>query len=176
LIAQGLHPVAVVLLPGAWLVYAALFAGIGLAYSLGSRTSLRATIWTLLTVLGVSLGHWLLSSLCCFVPLRTVADVPGKDVEFLMKIEFGQTPPAVLAWLAIHGQEFEEAYSSQEAWELTLSSLFGLLCWAAAAAVLWKVTSDQFRRMTGRRAVPGRGAARLQARPVQSDGRKPAPR
>jgi ABC-type transport system involved in multi-copper enzyme maturation permease subunit len=52
----GLHPLAVLLLAMAWLIHASLVAGVGLWASLASRTTLRATLYTLLVLAGLHLG------------------------------------------------------------------------------------------------------------------------
>ncbi|HYT94581.1 MAG TPA: ABC transporter permease subunit, partial [Gemmataceae bacterium] len=64
-IATGaLSPVALPLVAAAWLVFAAFAATLGMWFSILCGTSLRSTIWTLMTALGVSAGHWL-PWLCC---------------------------------------------------------------------------------------------------------------
>lgn len=157
-ITGGLHPLAVPMLPTAWLVYAMLFAGVGLWYSTAARTTLRSTILTLLTVVGVSAGHWLVMGMCCYMPLSVFARVSGRDLETLLTIQFGQTPPLVMAWFAMTGEEFTTRYNPKETVQLTLSSFFGLVVWATAAAGVWFVTRERFRRVTLRyplRRPPG---------------------
>jgi ABC-type transport system involved in multi-copper enzyme maturation permease subunit len=63
----GLHPAALPLLVAAWFCYAAFLASLGLYFSVVSRTSLRATVWTLVTVLGTCIGPWLLSAFWALV-------------------------------------------------------------------------------------------------------------
>src|SRR5207248_700973 len=60
----GLHPLALVLLVVTWLTYAAFLAGLGTWFSVASRTTLRATTWTLLGAVAAALGHWLVW-MCC---------------------------------------------------------------------------------------------------------------
>jgi hypothetical protein len=59
-LAGGLHVLSLLLLLVSWWVYAAFAAGVGLSFSLWCRTTLRATIGTLMTVLviGVFLGYF----------------------------------------------------------------------------------------------------------------------
>jgi ABC-type Na+ efflux pump permease subunit len=57
---SGLHPLALPLLVAAYTVYAVFLASLGTWFSLVSRNSLRATVWTVVTVLTCSLGPWLL--------------------------------------------------------------------------------------------------------------------
>jgi ABC-type transport system involved in multi-copper enzyme maturation permease subunit len=162
---DGLQPLAVPLLVGCWVVYAGVFAGIGLWYSMASRTTLRATLWTLLTVLGVGGGHWLLTGMCCYFPLAAVARVGPNSVEDLAMFQFGQTPPLVMGLLAFHGDEFEHGRSGTA--KLVFFCLVGLLCWAGATAVLWATVSERFRLATGRQALR-RPRARLPDRPAVS--------
>jgi ABC-type transport system involved in multi-copper enzyme maturation permease subunit len=54
----GLSLVAVPLLIAAWFIYAAFASGLGLCFSLTSRSSLRATVWTLLTLAGAAGVPW----------------------------------------------------------------------------------------------------------------------
>src|SRR5262249_36496684 len=53
-VTRGLDTMAFVLLLIAWFAFAAFFASVGLSFSLVSRSTLRATIWTLLTIIGIS--------------------------------------------------------------------------------------------------------------------------
>ena len=54
------------------------------------------------TTVLVSVGHWL-PWFCC-IPLFFMSG--GRSLEFLAKFQAGLTPPAVLAILAFHSQEF----------------------------------------------------------------------
>src|SRR5262249_50329501 len=54
----GLHPAPLMLAFVAWLVYASCLAGVGLWFSISCRTTLRATLYTLITILVASVGHW----------------------------------------------------------------------------------------------------------------------
>jgi ABC-type transport system involved in multi-copper enzyme maturation permease subunit len=150
LVTGGVHPLAVPLLPIAWLVYAAMFATVGIWFSIVCRTTLRSTLWTLVTVLGMSVGHWLLSSMCCFMPLSLLANVRGHTLDYLAKLEFGQTPPLVLGLFAFSGRELDNDFGRKDTIELIVSCLFGLACWAAAAAALWLGASLRFRAVTAR--------------------------
>jgi ABC-type transport system involved in multi-copper enzyme maturation permease subunit len=146
---DGLHPVAVPLLPVVWLVYAAGAASIGIWYSIVSRTTLRASMWSLLTTLGFGGGHWLLMGMCCYIPLAALANIRGRELEHLAKMEAGQTVPFVLAWFAFHQQDFEH-HRGSDAIELTIYSFFGLGCWAVGAWFIWTAAATRFRQITGR--------------------------
>jgi hypothetical protein len=67
LFTAGLHPLALPLLIITWTGYAMFLASLGVWFSLVSRTTLRATIWTMLTMLGTCVVPWLLSAFWLFV-------------------------------------------------------------------------------------------------------------
>src|SRR5262249_29372202 len=89
----GLHFFGFTTLVLAWGVYAMFLAGVGVLCSLLSRTTLRATIWTVLIALGVNLLCWaaglgwdLLAYLCHFRHngwdgLATIAGCPPMTLE-----------------------------------------------------------------------------------------------
>src|SRR5207245_10764502 len=106
MVTLGLTPLAVPLVVMAWLVYATVFAGVGLWFSMSCKTSMRATMWTIVSVIGLSVGHWVLMSMCCYLPLSASTTMRGRDIEWLTKLEAGQTPPFVLGYFALHGSEF----------------------------------------------------------------------
>jgi len=109
-LSEGLHPLAVPLLVGAWLVFATFLASLGLWFSVISRTTTRATIWTLLTAAGLGVGHWLIW-LCCG-PLLAVGG--GSGFRLVMEFQaFGLTPPLTLGLFAFQGQELEEARAAR---------------------------------------------------------------
>jgi ABC-type transport system involved in multi-copper enzyme maturation permease subunit len=147
LISGGLHLLAVPLLVGAWAVYAAFFATLGLWWSMVARTTLRATVGTLSTVALVSVGHWL-PWFCCG-PLLAM-NGGGSGAEFLAKFQAGLTPPAVLAILPFQVREFENRGMDSETVSLVGFSLFGLFVWLLATVGLGAALSGSFRERTGR--------------------------
>jgi ABC-type transport system involved in multi-copper enzyme maturation permease subunit len=151
IVTGGLHILALPLLMVAWLVYAGVFSALGMWCSAACRTTLRATIWTLTWVLALSVGHWMVTSMGCFIPL-SYAGANGRSFEWLLKIQAGQTPPFVLGFLAFQGEEFDRGYGTHELIELCLCCLFGLACWAALAIVFWFKAHSRFCAMTGRGA------------------------
>jgi ABC-type transport system involved in multi-copper enzyme maturation permease subunit len=168
LITRGLHPLALPVLVAAWLVYAGFLAALGLWFSVVSRTTLRAIIYTIATALGAAFGHWLIWA-CC-LPLLMYSHASGRGFEWVLKLQAGFTPPVALGWLAFYGPEFEgPGRSDKEYLEVTGFALLGLVFWAGAAAVLWCLTAERFRRMTGR------GSVRRPERPA-GPRRRPAPR
>jgi hypothetical protein len=165
---DGLLPIALPLILVCWLLYAGTFACVGLWYSMVSRTTLRATLWTLLTVVGIGGGHWLLTGMCCFMPLSIMARGNDKGVEYLAMFQAGQTPPFVLALLSFNGFEFDNPYGADEMWKLLFCSLVGVVCWGAGAAAMWRAASHRFRVLAGRQAF-------RPARIAPPDRRPPTP-
>jgi ABC-type transport system involved in multi-copper enzyme maturation permease subunit len=160
LVTGGLHFVALPLVMAAWLVYAGFLATLGMWYSTVCRTTLRATVLTILSTILLSLGHWL-PWLCCNV---LVSPAMGRGPEHMVKAQAGLlTPPFVLGWLAFSSQDLNFNYRNsraEEDWfEVTGLSLAGLVGWAFATAVLYALASMQLRRLTHRQnyMVPDRG-------------------
>jgi hypothetical protein len=135
----------------AWLTYAAVLSVLGLWFSLVSRTTLRATIATLLTAVGAGVGHWLLWA-CC-VPFFTVFR-PGNAPLFkwLINFQVGCTPPLALGYaLPFAPEDLTRVFGRPgEAWETIGFVLLGLFCWAVIALALWGAASARFRVVSGR--------------------------
>src|SRR5262249_10195409 len=120
----GLHIAALPLVMGAWAVFAGFLSMLGLWFSVVSRTSLRATVWTILTTVGISIGHWL-PWMCC-VPMMVYG---GRGLEYIAKFQAGLTPPFVLGFMAFSGEEFRDSYAAREFAELIGFCLFGTFAW-----------------------------------------------
>jgi ABC-type transport system involved in multi-copper enzyme maturation permease subunit len=153
-ITGGLEWWAVPLLIVSWLVYATIGAGIGLWFSTGTKSTLRASVAALMSVLFLYGGYWLVLGLCCFTPFAVLGP-NGTDRDFsemMYKVFWGQTPPLVMGLFGIHGEEFSHRNGYQSTWmyEITTSSLFGLGLWAAMIPVLWLLICQRFRQQTGR--------------------------
>lgn len=149
IVTSGLQVLAVPLLMTAWFVYAGFAAALGMWFSLVSRTSLRATVWTLLSAVVLSVGHWFLMMMCAYVPLQSL-DGTGMTNAARWVLEFhvfGLTPPATFCALALQGWEFQDqwlALSAADAWRYIWFSLVGILCWAVATAILWRALNARF--------------------------------
>jgi ABC-type transport system involved in multi-copper enzyme maturation permease subunit len=65
-VSGGMNALCQPLLIVSWLVYAVLFAGVGLYFSATARRTLRAVVAALATTLVLLGGHWLLSGICNF--------------------------------------------------------------------------------------------------------------
>jgi ABC-type transport system involved in multi-copper enzyme maturation permease subunit len=134
----------------AWVTYAAVGAGVGLWFSVSSRTTLRATVAALVTVLFMAGGHWLVTGMFCYFPLAAF-NIREKSFEWMLDLQFGQTPPLVMGLFAYHGREFREG-GLKELIQLTVASLFGVGCWAALVPLLWYLVRRRFEEVTGRHA------------------------
>jgi ABC-type transport system involved in multi-copper enzyme maturation permease subunit len=162
LLSGGLHFMALVLLCGAWLVYAAVASGIGVWFSIISRTSLRATIWTLLTMVGAGLGHWLIW-MCC-IPLMIALREEPALLRWVRNFQLGFTPPIALGFgLPFSRYDLEEGtYRNIDTpLEMLGYALLGIFCWTGIAFFLWTVCSTRFRLVSGR--VPFRRLQRPDA-------------
>jgi hypothetical protein len=151
LITGGLHPFALPLLLIAWFVYASFFTILGLWFSMTARTTMRATVYTMLSTIGLSVGHWLIW-LCCG-PLFLFAGNAGSGTipEVFAKFQFGMTPPFVLGMLAFTSEDFSNNFGSEEMIGFIFFSILGIFLWGVAALIFWfGFLSPRFRIFTGR--------------------------
>jgi ABC-type Na+ efflux pump permease subunit len=146
----GVVPYALPLIFASWLTYATVAAGVGLWFSIGSRTSLRAIVASLVTIIMLSGGHWLVSALFCYMPMAALGVMRNNNFEWMLDLQFGQTPPLVMGLFAFRGDEFDHPWRTREMMRLTVSSLFGLGCWAALVPVLWIMVRRRLEHVTGR--------------------------
>jgi ABC-type transport system involved in multi-copper enzyme maturation permease subunit len=148
LLTGGLHPLSALLLAAACAAYAAFAAGVGLGFSLCSRTSLRATVWTLVTLLTVGSGqplYWL-----CGRPLSWLLG-PAHAGRAHDPSVYAVTLPGSLAYLAfpwgdwsLFGPEVKESVGGVGVAWMTV-------CFYGAAAVaLWGILNIRFGPITGR--------------------------
>lgn len=166
----GLQPVLLIPLLGAWLLYAAVIALIGLWFSLVSKTTLRATVWTVVTTMVCGIGHWLIWS-CC-VPFAFFGRSGASDVfEVLAKVQVSLSPPLVLGWsLPWRTADFTRTYGYRNDFgpgTMIGYAVFGLIVWGVAGLVLWGALTTRFSRMT--RRGPGRPVPRRRP-PVDDAG------
>jgi ABC-type transport system involved in multi-copper enzyme maturation permease subunit len=158
----GLSLLAVPLLVASWFVYAAFVATVGLWYSTVCPTSLRATLWTLFTLVVVWLSHWLIW-MCC-IPFFISAGPANRALEHILPRvfefqAFALTPPATLGFLAFRLNDFEHLRRSGDHinWglEFLMCSFVGLGGWTAAALILWSALVDRFNQVTSRLILRG---------------------
>jgi ABC-type transport system involved in multi-copper enzyme maturation permease subunit len=125
-----------------WVIFAAFFAALGLWFSVASTTTQRAMIGTMLAVVGVTAGHWLL-----WVVLLPAASWLGglsSAPDWLVELQvLGLTPILTFAWLA-YPTAAGGAWTAAE-WEWAWTPIgHGLICWTTGAALLG---SDAVRRL-----------------------------
>lgn len=149
-LAGGLSPLAVLLLPLAWAVYAVFFASLGLWFSTISRTSMQATLRTLITVLVLSGGGWLEGTqagglLWSWLP-------PAQARECIRFQVNGLTPPMPLLVLSLPA-DYPDSRGMWSPANLR-AALEGLACYAVAGWVLWWRTRRRFRAEAGPAPLP----------------------
>jgi ABC-type transport system involved in multi-copper enzyme maturation permease subunit len=152
----GMNFLALPLVVGAWFIFAGFVSVLGLWFSIVSRTTLRATVWTLLWAVGLSWGHYLIW-MCC-VPLMIAGGPPGAGSEvafrWIIGFEtFGITPPLTLGLLAFRPEDFDSLNGPLDV-NLFVEWLFcaaaGLVMWGLIGSALWSAASERFRQLTNR--------------------------
>jgi ABC-type transport system involved in multi-copper enzyme maturation permease subunit len=177
LVTGGLSLLAMPLLVIATGVYAMFLASLGLWFSLICRTTTRAYLWTLMTVAGLCVGGWLLTT--CVSPFLFVSSNPSRPrssaeaAEWLELSTTALVPPYTLYELAFYDKEFTEGWgyyggddvwggtawreptSSRSSWLLgkIQAALLGLTLYGSAGVVLWLMTLGYFPRVTRRMPV-----------------------
>ncbi|HEV3116867.1 MAG TPA: ABC transporter permease subunit [Gemmataceae bacterium] len=128
----------------AWLVYAAFLAAIGLWFSLVSRTSSRATIYTL--------GTALVMALLFLAPIHTLFfdDDPATQAwaRPLYQFQRGLSPPTALGYLLPYPRERPTGWPTS-VWDFQ-TALWGLLIWTAATVFVWLRLNKSFRKQMNR--------------------------
>jgi ABC-type transport system involved in multi-copper enzyme maturation permease subunit len=146
LVTGAVSPPAVILEALAWLAPAAFMAAVGLYFSATSKTTLRATTWTLLTAVFAAGGHWLVMGMCCYLPLGLLMR-SGQDMRYALYLEGAMSPPFVFGWLP---------YRELDHLKLDADNLFpgfvvlGLFLWCVAAAAVGYLAHERFRELTHR--------------------------
>jgi ABC-type transport system involved in multi-copper enzyme maturation permease subunit len=151
---EAIHPLGMLLIAIAWLIYASCLAGIGLWFSTACRTTLRATVSTLAVTACVGFGQMILW-MCCS-PITTSVSGMTQKVDPLSLL----TPPSVFYFLSASYDEFGTGLE----WDLLgIGILVGLFLWAMSALFLWTITRTRFRMLTARmpHRRPDQGRPRL---------------
>ncbi len=147
----GLHALALPMVLAAWFVFGTFFTMVGLWFSMTARTTMRATVYTMLTTLSLAIGHWLIW-LCC-APFFIFVGRSGANsaAEYLAKFQLGVTPPAVLFWFSFTSVDFHNDFGAREARDYIGFCILGLFLWGLAALLFWTtLLSPRFRVFTGR--------------------------
>jgi len=146
LIGGGIFVLDVIAVIIALLIYAAAFILIGLWYSMTCRSGISATVWTLSTVVILSVGHWLPSA-CCFALAGF-----SNETRLLSDCQLGITPPFVLGFFHYAGfalRTFE--WAASETGRHLVVSVIGLALYVLAIFLFWHVVlSPRFRQLTHR--------------------------
>jgi ABC-type transport system involved in multi-copper enzyme maturation permease subunit len=140
----------------AWTVYAGAVSALGIWFSLVSRTTLRATLSTLLSAVGMGVGHWLLW-ICC-LPVHISLFQEPAFFQWVFGFQAGVTPPVALGWaFSRKPDDFSGSSGIAENLHEALGfALLGLLCWVAVTAALWAASSNRFRLIARRAPLPPR--------------------
>jgi ABC-type transport system involved in multi-copper enzyme maturation permease subunit len=169
-VSSGLDPLALPLLLGAWAVYAATLAVVGLWFSLVGRTSLRATVLTVLSALGLGLSYLFLLPVVGLSPVLSQTDNWFRE---FYRFQQGVSPLMSLSsLLPFHADSYTRRGAwHKEDWEIPMA-LLGVACWAIAGVVLWLLLEYRFRQLTYRTITrptgepPPEPAASAQRSPV----------
>lgn len=140
-ITGGLSLLALPLIALCWIVYANFLATLGLMYSVRFSSTLRATMATLLTTLGLWFGPGLLLA-CCGV-LGSL----GMGAEGLLKFLAGLCPPVALGMMGFGTDEFS---GRGHVGEMIAYVLVGLFFWGIAITICWPSTLESFHSATAR--------------------------
>ena len=163
----GLSPLALPLLVGGWFVFAGFTAALALWFSTVCRTTLRATLWTLFTLVAAWLSHWLVWMCCMPFFIAMGPGAPGSFVETVLPRvfefqAFALTPPVTLGFLAFRVEDFEQLRGggAEPNWpvEFFVCALLGFVIWGIAGRALWTATVDRFNLLMGRVPVRHRPA------------------
>jgi ABC-type transport system involved in multi-copper enzyme maturation permease subunit len=135
----GLHPLAAPILVCAWFIYAVFHAMVGLWFSMVCQSSMRASFLTVVTVLFLGGGHWLVLGLCLYFPALLMPGRPGNFLEYLLKFQAGMTPAVVFVVNSFSWENLARHMHLDRnlPMELLVFSLIGLMLWAAGCAVFW---------------------------------------
>jgi hypothetical protein len=134
----GLHLLAVPLIIAAVAIYSVFFTMVGMWYSMACRSSMRAAVLSVLTVLFLGGGHWLVTMLIIATVMLGPAG-PGEFLEYLMKFQAGMTPPFVFVFFAYSWDNLAHDYHTDHDFgaPMVVFCLIGLFLWAAGCVILW---------------------------------------
>lgn len=151
LVTGGLSLYAVPVLMYACVVYGMFAANVGIWFSTWCRSTLRATVATLLTMGAVGLGHWLL--LGCYLPFFLYSS--GRRDDFpewvILFQKYGLTPPLTLQALTFQMEDLRKsaivgsAGRISEGLGMLVAAVAGVFCYNILATVIWKLAAARFR-------------------------------
>jgi ABC-type transport system involved in multi-copper enzyme maturation permease subunit len=140
LLGGGLHILSLFLLVASWWVYGAFAASLGLTLSLHCRTTIRATVWTLVVLLFLSAAPVLIHS-----DFRHSLGYESDRAQHLLAL----APPGGMVYLTFGWHDLSNPVgSTPEQVGIAALAVGGYL---AAAYLLWYCARLEFRPLTGRR-------------------------
>jgi ABC-type Na+ efflux pump permease subunit len=149
-VSGGLHPLALLLLLFAWSIYAATLAVLGLWFSLVSASSLRATVLTLLTALGMGMSYVMSLAIVGLTPYLNMFD---NWVTDLLRFQQGMSPLVSLSrLLPFYSGMDNKGWWGKGDWEMPMG-LLGLGIWAVVGLSMWLALLYRFRQLTSRQVV-----------------------
>lgn len=146
----GLHVFALPVLLLSWFVFAAFLTMLGLWFSMTCRTTMRATVYTVLGTVFLWAGHWLIW-LCC-IPLFAVGVGRHTEnaLEYVAKFQAGLTMPVSFFSFSYMEANFGMNWD-RELVELIPFALMGLFIWVVLSVIFWfGILSPRFRTFTMR--------------------------
>jgi ABC-type transport system involved in multi-copper enzyme maturation permease subunit len=153
ILSGGIHLLAVPLVLTAWFIYAVFFSMVGMWFSMACKSSMRATVLTVLTVLFLGGGHWIFAAMCFYFPVSLLMrGGPGDFMEYIVQFEAGLTPPWVLGLSAYSWDDLAVRFNRNDKMgEMLVFCLIGLFLWALACVIMWYgVLIPKFRQLTRR--------------------------
>lgn len=175
MITGGINPCGVPLVLASWVIYAGVFAVVGLWFSLVCKTTLRATVWTLLSVIFLGGGHWVFLGMCCWAPCGIFMELmkirQHELTEFVAFFQLGQTPPFVMGLLAFRGEDLKYIGHRDEG-RIIFCAFLGLVTWVVAGLLLGLRVNSRFRDMCGREQTAALELVSLPP-PLPEDGPRP---
>ncbi len=159
LLTGRLNVLAVVCVVLGWFVYAAFTAAVGLFFSLLTRSTLRATVLTFLTLGAVILVNLVLVE----YGNRLLFSRGGAEYRFIERVQqVGTAPPVTLGVLALAWADLERKQID----EYLAPALVGVAWYALLALGAWRLARQRFRLLITEPTVAETGAVPI---------RKPAP-
>ncbi len=140
----GLHFLSLPLLVLAWWIYALFLSGLGMWFSVRTNSTLRASVWTLMTILGLVLAFRLIGS----NPHLFFGWLSRESAEEVGRwFDLGLMPPAALTVMSFgYGDFLQRPRGAGASWENLRAALIGLPLTAAAAWALWRSNRRRFGR------------------------------
>jgi hypothetical protein len=157
IIFQGLFPFCVIPMAACWLAHAALIAGIGIWFSLVSRTTLRATMYTLLTIAALYVVPFFLGGLS---DQMWLAFSGYREPEWFESFRTVSISAPVTLWSLAYRALDSGSQDNEE----FLAALLGIPITASLAAAIWCLIWARFARVTGRMSATGVPSSRERIR------------